>query len=289
MVRIPVVRLSPGGRARRIRTTELQPSRTPIDAAGDRAAGGLPVGRATAGGPATEARPQAGKERLMSMSWSPLQPTRHRRPARWLCRTCQATFTGRAHPQHEHEDLVPLCAYAERKNPVRRIGLGCCEDHGLLAIRAHMRLPPGLTPAGATTGLAIFAARKGRYSRGELADKLRINWRTLYWIEVRDEDFSRERWAARVQRLLTEGGRALAGDDAAGKPLDGDGASAGPAPIDAISADGLDAVLQEAVAELERVSAARPHLSPDQIKALLSNFVAGFTHRAARLLGELRA
>lgn len=149
-----------------------------------------------------------------------------------------------------------------------------------------MRLSPDLTPSGATTGLALFAARKERLSRGELAEMLGIDWRRASWIEVRDEDYRRERWADRAHRLLAEANLQPA---AQGQANDCSAVGTNAGISKAHVADGLDNFLQEAIAELGRVSAARPHLSTEQVKALLSSFVAGLTHRAARVLGGLRS
>ena len=60
----------------------------------------------------------------MSMSWSPLQPTRHRRPCSMALQDLLPRSPAAPIPNTSTKTSFRCALYAECKNPVRRIGFG---------------------------------------------------------------------------------------------------------------------------------------------------------------------
>ena len=186
--------------------------------------------------------------------WVPMATARRRRPARWICTTCQQQFAGRKLPDHEHSTLTPLCAYEPCSQTVRYAGRACCEEHSIRSTRVFCRLPDTMVGRGPQTGLSLFAARRGKYSRGELAHKLDIDWQRLYWIEIHDTDYSKEKWAKPLERLL-----------------------AAPRADEVVTpAEPIDGVLEQGLADLQRVQDARKILNPLQVELLVFQFADSF-------------
>lgn len=130
--------------------------------------------------------------------------------------------------------------------------------------RVFHRLPDTMVGRGPQTGLSLFAARRGKYSRAELAHKLGIDWQRLYWVEIGDTDYSKEKWAKALERLLA----APRADEVV--PL----------------LDPIDGVLEQGITDLQRVLDARKILNPQQVEVLVLQFADSFSasaHEAHRL------
>lgn len=193
--------------------------------------------------------------------------TARRRQARWICTACTRQFSGRKLPDHEHNALAPLCAYEPCNQTVRYVGRSCCEEHSIRSMRVSLRLADTMVGRGPHSGLSLFAARRGKYSRAELAHKLSLNWHRLYWIEIHDADYSMEKWATALHQLLATS-RA---DESVLHP-----------------AEPVDGVLEQGLADLQRIADAKKFLSPVQVELLVLQFAESFFDRARTLNRQRR-
>lgn len=247
--------------------TRLEEGRSPRKVP---AAAGLADGAADGGNPANAAGDSSTVGDHPSADSEPSAPWRingrPRRPVRWICRLCQRRFSGRAMPIHEHTQLAPLCAYRLCDQVVRYAGRACCDEHAIRATRLVMKLSDSMVGSGPQTGLSLFAARRGRFSRAELAKQLGVDWRRLYWIEVYDDDYSKEKWVKKLDSLLGP-----------------------PAPEPPGEPDPLDAVLDEGLSDLQRVVSARKILSRPQMVALVTQFASQFLDRTHRIVGSAKS